>query len=72
MLDAEGMAVRWARLTGMLGRLERIGEPVAYQAGDLTLVEVQLSFEAAERIARISYDRSGKVAGLRFLPPGFT
>lgn len=69
-LDAEGVALMWARLTGMLGRLERMGEPVAYQAADLTLVEVQLSFEAAERTARISYDRGGKVVGLFFLPRG--
>jgi hypothetical protein len=71
-LDAEGVAVLWARLTGMIGQLEQMGEPVAYQAGDRTLVEVQLSFEAAERTARISYDRDGKVAGLFFLPPGLT
>jgi hypothetical protein len=71
-LDAERVAVMWARLTGMFGRLERIGEPLAYQAGDRTIVDVQLSFEAAERTARISYDRDGKVAGLHFLPPGFT
>jgi hypothetical protein len=71
-LDAEGVAVLWARLTGMIGRLEQVGEPLAYQAGDLTLVDVALSFEAAERTARVSYDRDGKVAGLHFLPPGFT
>jgi hypothetical protein len=71
-LDAEGVAVMWARLTGMIGLLEQMGEPLAYQAADLTLVEVPLSFEAAERTARIAYDREGKVAGLHFLPPGFT
>ena len=71
-LDADRVAVMWARLTGMIGLLEQLGEPLAYQAGDLTLVEVPLSFEAAERTARIAYDREGKVAGLHFLPPGFT
>jgi hypothetical protein len=71
-LDAEGVALLWARLTGMYGQLEQMGEPVAYQAADRTLVEVQLSFEAAERTARISYDRDGRVAGLFFLPPSFT
>jgi hypothetical protein len=70
--DADGMAVAWARLTGMIGLLEQVGEPVAYQAGDHTLVDIPLSFEAAERTARIAYDREGKVAGLHFLPPGFT
>jgi hypothetical protein len=71
-LDAERLALLWARLTGMIGRLERTGEPVAYQAADQTVVDIPLSFEAAERTARVSYDRDGKVAGLHFLPPGFT
>lgn len=70
-LDAERLALMWTRLTGMIGRLERTGEPLAYQAGDLTLVDIPLSFEAAERIARVTYDRDGKVAGLHLLPPGF-
>lgn len=69
-LDVEGIATMWARLTGMLGGIERVGEPIAYQAADLTLAEVPLSFEAAERTARISYDADGKVVGLFFLPPG--
>ena len=71
-LDAERLAVMWTRLTGMIGRLERTGEPLAYQAGDLTLVDIPLSFEAAERTARVTYDHDGKVAGLHLLPPGFT
>ena len=71
-LNAEGVALLWARCTAMLGQLEQMGGPVVYQAGDLTLVEAQLSFEAAERTARISYDRDGKIVGLFFLPPGFT
>jgi hypothetical protein len=71
-LDADGVALMWARRTGLHGRLEHTGEPLAYQAGDLTLVEIPLSFEAAERTARISYDRDGKVVGLHFLPPGLT
>jgi hypothetical protein len=71
-LDADRLALSWARLTGMIGRLERIGEPVAYQAADHTVVDIQLSFEAAERTARISYDHDGKIAGLHFLPPGFS
>jgi hypothetical protein len=44
---------------------------LAYQAGDLTLVDIPLSFEAAERTVRITYNRDGQVAGLHFLPPGF-
>jgi hypothetical protein len=71
-LDTEGLAEMWARLTAMIGQVEQVGEPLAYPAGHLTLVDVPLSFEAAERTARVTYDRDGKVAGLHFLPPGFT
>jgi hypothetical protein len=71
-LDAEGLAEMWARLTAMIGQVEQVGEPLAYPAGHLTLVDIPLSFEAAERTARVTYDRDGKVAGLHFLPPGFT
>jgi hypothetical protein len=71
-LDAERVAVMWSRLTGMIGQLEQAGEPLAYQAGDHTLVDIPLSFEAAERVARVTYARDGKVAGLHFLPPGLT
>jgi hypothetical protein len=71
-LDAGRVALVWARLTGMIGQVEQVGEPLAYQVGDLTLVDIPLSFEAAERTARVSYDDEGKVAGLHFLPPGFT
>jgi len=69
-LDADGLAATWARLAGMIGQLEGMGEPVAFQAGDRTVVDVPLSFEAGERTGRVSYDRGGKVTGLFFLPPG--
>jgi hypothetical protein len=71
-LDADGVAALWARLTAMVGRLERMGEPVAYQLQDLTLVDVRLEFEAGERTGRVSYRRDGKVAGLFLLPPGLS
>lgn len=38
-----------------------------HQAGDLTVVDVPLRFEAAELTGRVSYDRAGLVAGLFFL-----
>ena len=69
-LDADGVARVWAQLRGMAGWLEKMGKPVAYQAGDYTVVDLPLTFEAGERTGRVSYDRNGKVAGLFFLPPG--
>jgi hypothetical protein len=71
-LDADRMATAWARLAGQIGRLEQTGRPVVYQAADLTVADIPLSFEAGERTARIAFDRQGKVAGLHFLPPSLT
>lgn len=61
-LDADRLATVWARLAGQVGRLEQTGRPVVYQAADLTVADIPLSFEAAERTARIAFDRQGKVA----------
>lgn len=71
-LDAGRLAAAWALLAGQIGRLEQTGRPVVYQAGDFTIADIPLSFEAGERTARIAFDRQGKVAGLHFLPPGLT
>jgi hypothetical protein len=66
-LDARGLAGAWAQVIGMAGAYEGMGEPVARQAGDYTVVDVPLRFEAAEMTGRVSYDRAGQVAGLFFL-----
>lgn len=70
--DAARLAAHWAQLAGQVGRIERTGRPVVYQAGDHTIADIPLSFEAGERTARIAFDRQGQVAGLHFLPPGLT
>jgi hypothetical protein len=67
-LDPDRLAAGWAQVIGMVGSFERIGEPRAYPAGDYTIVDTPLYFEAGELTGRISYDRAGKVAGLHFLP----
>jgi hypothetical protein len=66
-LDARGLAAAWAQVVGTAGAYQGMGEPVAHQAGDYTVVDVPLRFEAAEMTGRVSYDRAGKVAGLYFL-----
>jgi hypothetical protein len=71
-LGPDGLAAVWAQLAGLIGRLEQTGKPVVYQAGDYTVVDIPLSFEAAERTGRVSFDQEGKVAGLFFLPPSLT
>jgi hypothetical protein len=69
-LDPPRLAAAWAQVIGMVGEYERHGEPSVYQAGDLTVVDVPLFFEAGERMGRVSYNRAGQVAGLLFLPRG--
>ena len=66
-LDARGLAAAWARVVGTAGEYQGMDEPVAHQAGDYTVVDVPLRFEAAEMTGRVSYDRAGQVAGLYFL-----
>jgi hypothetical protein len=66
-LDARGLAGAWAQVVGTAGAYEGMGEPVAHQAGDYTVVDVPLRFEAAEMTGRVSYNRAGQVAGLFFL-----
>jgi len=66
-VDAQRLAAAWAQIVGMAGEYEGMGEPVAHQAGDYTVVDVQLRFEAAEMTGQVSYDHAGQVAGLFFL-----
>ena len=66
-LDARGLAGAWAQVVGTAGEYQGMGEPVAHQAGDFTVVNVPLRFEAAEMTGQVSYDHAGQVAGLFFL-----
>ena len=66
-LDARGLAAAWAQVIGMAGAYEGMGEPVAHQAGDYTVVDVPLHFEAAELNGRVSFSGTGQVVGLFFL-----
>jgi len=66
-LDATSLAGVWAQVIGTAGGYEGMGDPVAHQAGDYTVVDIPLHFEAADLTGRVSYDRAGQVAGLFFL-----
>jgi hypothetical protein len=66
-LDASGLAAAWAQVIGTAGEYQGMGEPVVHQAGDYTVVNVPLQFEAAGLTGRVSYDRAGQVAGLYFV-----
>jgi hypothetical protein len=65
-LSAEALATAWAQVIGAAGAYQGMGEPVAHQAGDYTVVDIPLHFEAAELNGRVSFSGTGQVAGLFF------
>jgi hypothetical protein len=67
-LDAGRLAAGWAHTVALIGGLERMGEPIAVQAGDVTAVSIPLHFEAGEANGRVTFDRAGQVAGLFIRP----
>jgi hypothetical protein len=67
-LDTGKLATVWARVVGSVGAFERFGEPVAHAAGDLTVVDVLMHFEAGTAVAQVSFRREGTVAGLFIRP----
>lgn len=67
-LDAESLAAVWAQTAGLVGRFEGLGEPTVYQAGDYTIADVPLRFEAGDRLGRVAFDVDSRVAGLFIRP----
>ncbi len=68
--DADLLAGGWAHTVGMIGRFERMGEPLARRAGDDVVVDVPLHFEADEAVGTVRFDGLGQVSGLRIRPAG--
>jgi len=58
------LASVWAQVVGSVGAFERFGEPVVHAAGDLTVVDVLMHFEAGSGVAQVSFRPEGTVAGL--------
>jgi hypothetical protein len=52
----------------MIGRYQGMGEPFAHRAGDHTVVEVPLHFEAGQATGRVIFGDDGKIAGLWLRP----
>jgi hypothetical protein len=67
-VDAGRLAGGWAQTIAIVGSFERMGEPVAHQAGDDTMVNIPLYFEAGEGTGSVRFDPDGKVAGLSLRP----
>lgn len=69
-LSPSRLASAWAQVIGLVGSYQGMsGEPLTRQAGDLTIVDIPLTFEASEMKGRVVYDTQGKVAGLFILNP---
>jgi hypothetical protein len=64
----ERLASGWAHTVGLIGHYEGMGEPFAHRAGDNTVVEIPLHFEAGEAVGRVIFDEAGEVAGLWLRP----
>lgn len=68
-VDEDLVALGWAQVASSVGRYERMGEPHVRAAGDYTIVDVPLFFEAGEQTVRVTYRADGQVAGLWIRPP---
>lgn len=68
-MSESGLRDAWSRLAGLVGRYEQMGQASARQAGNLTIIDIPMSFEASEMNGRVVYDQDGKVTGLFVLFP---
>ena len=68
-LTEEGLAEAWAYLAGMAGAYENHGDTEAVRAGDFTITNTPLAFEAGDFIARITFRDDRTIAGLYILNP---
>jgi hypothetical protein len=68
-MSESGLRDAWAQLAGLAGAYEQMGQASARQAGDLTIVDIPMSFEASEMKGRVVYDQDGNVTGLFVLFP---
>jgi hypothetical protein len=67
-IDTGQLASVWAMVIGTAGTFERFGEPVVHPAGDLSVVDVLMEFEAGQALAQITFRRDGLVAGMYLRP----
>jgi hypothetical protein len=64
----ETLAVAWAQIIGSAGSYERRGEVEALRAGDLTITNTPMAFEAGDFTARITFRDDQSIAGLYIVP----
>lgn len=66
-LPEDALAAAWAQIVGLSGAFERLGEPEVTRAGDVTITNTPLSFEAGDYTARIAFRDDRTIAGLHIL-----
>lgn len=66
-LTADGLAEAWAYLAGLAGAYESHGDTEAVRAGDFTITNTPLNFEAGDFLARITFRDDQSIAGLYIL-----
>lgn len=66
-LSEDALAAAWAQIVGLSGAFEGRGEPEVTRAGDVTITNTPLSFEAGDYTARIAFRDDRAIAGLHIL-----
>lgn len=66
-LTEEGLAEAWAYLAGTAGKYESHGDTEAARAGDFTITNTPLAFEAGDFVARVTFRDDRTIAGLYIL-----
>lgn len=66
-LSEEALAAAWAQVVGLSGSFEGHGTPDVARAGDLTVTNTPVAFEAGDYTARISFRDDRSIAGLFIL-----
>jgi hypothetical protein len=66
-LSEDALAAAWAQVIGLSGAYEGHGQAEAARAGDVTITNTPLSFEAGDYTARISFRDDLTIAGLYIL-----
>jgi hypothetical protein len=68
-LTNEGLAEAWAHIVGLVGAYESHGDTEVVRAGDFTITDTPLLFEAGDFVARITFRDDRTIAGLYILNP---
>lgn len=68
-LTEEGLAEAWAYLAGTAGAYGSHGDTEAVRAGDFTITNTPLAFEAGDFVARVTFRDDRTIAGLYILNP---